>query len=99
MCTIFEIQRYTFVIIQMEHPVEIENELRRNENLQGKSKEALDRTAKVQEGNWTKIFAEKSSKLTLHNDNTSMVVLLWCSMNIILKSVMPTNQKKSILQS
>jgi len=71
MCTTFEIQRCTFVIFQMEHPVEIENELRRNENLQGKSKEALDRTAKVQEGNWTKIFAEKSSKLTL--DNTSVV--------------------------
>ena len=64
MCTIFEIQRYTFVIIQMEHPVEIENELRRNENLQGKSKEALDRTAKVQEGNWTKIFAENSHSTT-----------------------------------
>ena len=94
MCTIFEIQRYTFVIFQMEHPVEIENELRRNENLQGKSKEALDRTAKVQEGNWTKIFAEKSSKLTLDNDNTSVVVLLWCCMNIILKSVLPPNQKK-----
>ena len=66
----------------------------RNENLQGKSKEALDRTAKVQEGNWTKIFAEKSSKLTLDNDNTSVVVLSWCSMNIILKSVLPTNRKK-----